>query len=126
MRLIDADALMDWECEKCESDYRQYPDCRECCGVMQRIEDMPTIDAKPVRHGHWIYLGTDIDDLSYGGRLYTPKGICSECSHIYESYRRYDEPIMPDDADFPMWCENCGAKMDAADTDVPTREEGEA
>ena len=36
---------------------------------------------------------------------------CSLCGRIIESYLRFDKPIMPEDADFPHYCPNCGADM---------------
>lgn len=48
MRLIDADSLKDWECEKCEYENKDGYWCRESCGVMQRIDESPTIDEVPV------------------------------------------------------------------------------
>jgi len=62
--------------------------------------------------GHWILLETMKYDLAYGSRIYIPQAKCSCCRHIYESYVRWDEPIMPEDADFPRYCECCGAKME--------------
>ena len=53
------------------------------------IDDAPTVDAVPVRHGHWI-------DRSVIGGI--PKCECSECeteSLIWSSY-----------------CQGCGARMD--------------
>ena len=76
MRLIDADALMKKYGEPCHS-------------FADVIEDMPTIEAEPVRHGRWIY---DINNL-YG---------CSRCFG-----REVISPKKP-----KAYCPNCGAKMD--------------
>lgn len=46
---------------------------------------------------------------------YEPVYECSECGMETESYLRLDEPIMPEDADFPMFCQHCGAKMEESD-----------
>ena len=66
MRLIDADALpkgrVEWE----------------------DIENAPTVDAEPVRHGHWIRLSQDLSE-------------CSVCGYYSRDRGNY--------------C-NCGAKMD--------------
>jgi len=55
------------------------------------VEDAPTIEAEPVRHGQWIP-----DDYEYNH--------CSECGF------EHDEPeyVTP-------YCPNCGANMDSED-----------
>jgi len=79
MRLIDADEI-------------------HCCWLngwlaieRKEIDKLPTVDAKPVRHGKWI-----------GGDL----GYCTACGH---------EGCASDiwDGCTGMYCPNCGAKMDA-------------
>lgn len=61
----------------------------------------PTIDAEPVRHGHWIHLGSNSS-----GELY----MCSVChgcrnpSNMQVYYGRVEIA--------PPFCEMCGAKMD--------------
>ena len=85
-RLIDADALtdklgtfMEWE----------------NAGFVQKcIDDAPTIDAEPAKHGRWIETKND-------SRI---SGHCSSCgweAHLYE-----------DDVIGMPYCPNCGAKMD--------------
>lgn len=63
-----------------------------------------TTDIEPVRHGHWIYIGTDKTD-----NIFT----CSECG------RRIKNPCYETTAivkiRFP-YC-NCGAKMDGKETE---------
>lgn len=83
MRLIDADALLQravphgWSTPLWVSD------------IM--IEDAPTIDAEPVRHGHWI--GKPI--AGYG----TVR--CSACGNVFsENNGKWN------------YCPDCGAKMD--------------
>lgn len=65
-----------------------------------------------VRHGHWTIEDIITYERSYGGTLYEPVYKRSCCGRVTESYVRGDEPIMPEDADFPKFCGNCGAKMD--------------
>lgn len=83
MRLIDADAIK-WRdgTDPCdpwvEMSFVKYDD----------IENMPTIEAEPVRHGTWI---------KSGGNKY-PVYTCSEC--------KYDSNTAT------IHCPNCGAKMD--------------
>lgn len=81
------------------------------------LEDVPSEDVAPVRHGHWIINGVRKYRLSDGETAYVPEYECSWCGFTTESYVRLDEPIMPEDADFPKYCEYCGAKMDGGDTD---------
>lgn len=58
------------------------------------LEDAPTVDAEPVRHGMWVH---DINNL-YG---------CSEC---------LGRETMPPKRLKP-YCPNCGAKMDGGEND---------
>lgn len=55
--------------------------------------------------------------LSCGATAYEPRYRCSRCARITESYVRMDEPIMPDDADFPNFCPWCGADMRPRDNE---------
>ena len=103
MRLIDADALDMYECLR-----SYYGDAWR--DAQKAIDDAPTID--PVEHGHWTIEDIITYERSYGGTLYEPVYKCSCCGRVTESYVRGDEPIMPEDADFPEFCGNCGAKMD--------------
>lgn len=64
-----------------------------------------------MKKGHWIIGDVDEYDLSYGDRIYVPNYKCSCCMWTTESYVRWDEPIMPKDADFPKFCPHCGADM---------------
>lgn len=65
-----------------------------------------------VRHGKWTIEDVHQYKLAHGTTAYEPIYRCSCCGLITESYLRFDEPIMPDDADFPKWCGNCGARME--------------
>ena len=57
--------------------------------VQSAIECLPSIDAEPVRHGHW--------DFNYGNPL-AGNFVCSECLEEFDQCTYY--------------CPNCGAKMD--------------
>lgn len=96
MRLIDADAL------KKEA----YPfSCAigvEYAVTLRRINEVPTVDAEPVRHGTWEMCRKTIkmDFATLTGTYPT----CSLCGH----------------AEFGMdkstpYCPHCGAKMDGED-----------
>ena len=104
-RLVDVDELK-LELKWLEIDTPVYHD------VMSTIDEMPTAEPK---HGHWTIEDIVTYERSYGGTLYEPVYKCSCCGRVTESYVRGDEPIMPEDADFPEFCGNCGAKMEVED-----------
>lgn len=52
--------------------------------VLRIVDEAPTIDAEPVRHGRW--------------ECYLSDPFCSECDEFAETVTNY--------------CPNCGAKMD--------------
>ena len=77
MRLIDADAIpeVSW-------------DPKEEAAFRSTIEEMPTIEAEPVRHGQWEVVDQE-EPRTYG---------CSECKRL---------------ARWPhIYCPNCGARME--------------
>ena len=82
-RLIDADALL---MDNTWAFYDRFGN-RTSAGLA--IEEAPTVDAEPVRHGHWLTSPT--------GWLY-----CSEC----EGEPPCEINVRTD------YCPNCGAKMD--------------
>jgi hypothetical protein len=95
MRLIDADALIEkayWHGEHPDVE-NLYAEGVEAADVSD-IDDAPTIEAEPVRHGRW----EKADNLK-------PK--CSVCGefHLYS---------WPDHKKC-NYCPNCGAKMDGDD-----------
>ena len=112
MRLIDAE-----EAYKVLTDYYHHKTEIQHKALKEAIERVPTVDAEPVRHGHWTIEDIVTYERSYGGILYEPVYKCSCCGRVTESYVRGDEPIMPEDADFPKFCGNCGAKMDEGEED---------
>ena len=90
MRLIDAD-----EIKKREHDVILANGAKHRCFDTTRLYEIPTVDAKPVRHGKWL-CDDDFDE----------NGICSEC--MYDSY----EPVGYVRDEW-KYCPHCGAKMDA-------------
>ena len=56
------------------------------------IDEQPTVDAEPVRHGHWIFNPKDALEMMFT----LPK--CSECGA--------ESPVVGN------YCPHCGAKMD--------------
>lgn len=100
MRLIDADALTEkayW--------HGEHPDVGNpfAEGVeavdMSDIDNAPTIEAEPVRHGRW--EGTA--DGYWNGELVYDIWNCSECG--------FDADGADEKPDW-NYCPNCGAKMD--------------
>lgn len=86
MRLIDADAI---------------PYFGEVYGhdrvtFKARIDTLPTIDAEPVRHGHWIEEGQ-----AYNGDFLIR---CSACRRVLSEAKQIGY--------VRKYCPNCGAKMD--------------
>lgn len=71
MRLIDADALLK--------------------ASTHQVWNAPTIEAEPIRHGHWEH-GKDVIGIYYQ---------CSECGSQYHIGYEFN------------YCPECGAKMDA-------------
>lgn len=89
MRLIDADALEPHEV------YFNYG-CQRIV-YMDDIDEMPTIDAEPVKHGKWIYKEFEPSKVGFY--------VCSECGYV-----AFNEKVC-------HYCYNCGAKMEAKDED---------
>lgn len=54
------------------------------------LENVPSADVAPVRHGRWIDMNTPTEN-------YFPRYKCSVCGH---------------GSDFSNFCPNCGARMD--------------
>lgn len=84
MRLIDADAL------EPSAVYINYGCTRIV--YMDDIDEMPTIEAEPVRHGRWKIIYNN--DIPYMYR-------CSLCGIV-----RIDDG---------KYCPNCGARMDGVE-----------
>lgn len=92
MRMIDADALRDKlqnEIDKATPPYDDVIGSMRCGVRLARniVEDEPTVDAEPVRHGKWIEY-----PISDGMNQ------CSECGVLRFGCSNY--------------CPNCGARMD--------------
>ena len=78
MRLIDADALPKYEGYALSAD-----------AVARAVENAPTVDAEPVRHGHWVQV-VDNRGVHF---------VCSNCGEWeYHQAQKY--------------CGECGARMD--------------
>lgn len=88
MRLIDADRLTRPEIIKM---YYHLPNGDTAIPIID-IENAPTVDAVPVRHGRWEYIP--------GDGKFRAILICSRCRRNVGEYNRFN------------YCPNCGAKMD--------------
>ena len=85
-RLIDANALV----EILDEEYRNDKSISKLLLISfakQILSDAPTVEAKPVKHGHWIEVTSD--DVLWR---------CSVCKELQCCYGRY--------------CSTCGARMD--------------
>ena len=87
MRLIDADRLkvQGWKLNRIV--YGKTTATYE----IKDLDDVPTIEAEPIRHGHWIYK-------EYGYPTALAFYTCSVCGHVQG-------------LDINNYCPNCGAKM---------------
>lgn len=62
------------------------------------IDNQPTIEAEPVRHGRWLPI--EADGYADGAPVWD-KGECSECGHEHDG----EEDTLTD------YCPDCGRKM---------------
>ena len=70
--------------------------------MVRLIEEQPTVDAEPVRHGRWMSFEEYCQKLGADPETYTGGwSFCSECEKPMRSYYGWN------------YCPNCGAKMDA-------------
>lgn len=93
MRLIDADAF--WK------DLELAPDeWAKGRTVKAHIDEAPTIDAEPVRHGFWI------EHTTWNGAFGQIHSECSVCGTIYSCKKG-----SRGDGKGGKFCEECGAKM---------------
>lgn len=99
MRLIDADALK-------ALIIRRRKEAKTLTGIdmVMVVDDAPTVDAAPVKHGQWIPVLNGIDDDT------NPAFDCSECDAMYNKKHNY--------------CPACGAKMDLEEQDAQTEQSG--
>lgn len=90
MRLIDTDALMNAMYHRAfetDGDTMWQSGCWvRYKAIEQVVKEQPSVEAEPVRHGHWIYTPTNL--LGY---------VCSECGN---GMCRFN------------YCPHCGALMD--------------
>lgn len=90
MRLIDADAMFDenhWH-----TTFDKNLDYCDDSDIAEWIDEQPTIDAQPVRHGKWRHLGGD-------------EWCCTVCGEVIYTEGSWEKPTH-------KYCHECGAKMD--------------
>ena len=102
MRIIDADVAVKKILDVRDNDLHiGYPRAFEQ-GVIRKalrcIEETPTLETEPVRHGRWIH---NIADYPQSGWI---EHKCSICEHWQVTNQPTCEHL--------IYCPNCGAKMD--------------
>lgn len=98
-RLIDVDAFKIEFCEKCNNVSCDAPLTNTDCFTMYMLDNAPTVEAEPARHGKWIeWNGMDIPE-NHGRHK------CSICGE-FAIKPKYGEEILT------KRCNNCDAKMD--------------
>jgi hypothetical protein len=75
------------------------------------IENMPTIEAEPVKHGRWVEKKAYEEDRQMGFNFQI---VCSNCDEQNSVLYSFDENSEPTEKYFMRtpWCPWCGAKMD--------------
>lgn len=118
MRMIDADELKEniskYEFTAPNERYKQGGECVLNFYMPKIIDDAPTIDAEPVRHGHIVKKKRVIGGVEHHK--------CPECSHTWQKDKRcqIDEWICSECGkvlahNYTNYCPHCGAKMDLKD-----------
>ena len=80
------------------TDYYHHSTETQHAALREALGRVETVDAVPVVHGRWI----DIDS-----EMYTWKIRCSKCGH--------ERSMMSTGQIYPMYCEDCGTRMDGKD-----------
>ncbi|MCR5143417.1 MAG: hypothetical protein K6C68_13010 [Ruminococcus sp.] len=102
MRLIDADSLYkgieQQKCNACESYNNDKCAACDIADCLRWIDDAPTVEAKPVKHGRWDVH--DVVKILSSGKTLDGFCQCENCGIIMPyHYSEYD------------FCPNCGARM---------------
>lgn len=103
MRLIDADAAKNKvrkEMDNADLDKLSFAICLALINMFDDAEQLPTIEAEPVRHGKWIPVD---------GESPCDEWDCSACRERMTFMYEMDEDDMKEN--FPR-CPKCVAKMD--------------
>ena len=104
--LIERRAALTALCEDCLQKHEGIcPHPASRCVEFRTIKQLPAIEAEPVRHGRWIPI--EYDSYADGAPVWD-KWECSECSHEHSG----------EEDTLTAFCPDCGARMDATDTNV--------
>lgn len=108
MRVIDVDVLKRYMCNKCGErstcEYQGYG-----CSTLADIDEQPTIEAEPVKHGRWIRAEAKGYPVKRPSIWY-----CSECGEkikYNDTLGRYQKTKKTVSQVNPR-CRKCGARMD--------------
>lgn len=122
--LIDRQAALKKMCETCgycerfEKAMRTtHPDfVTDKCNNYKFLAEQPAVEAESVRHGRWVETEPDEDDRKIGIEFSIK---CSKC-HNENSHLDFNEVHEITGKTFwkSRFCPNCGARMDATDTNV--------
>lgn len=97
MRLIDAERLR----ALIVAMYEPFPNICNVNVVLTAIDNAPTIEAEPLKHGRWILIGR--------GRITKSRDLkCSVCGNYF---RVYDDVTLNAGRGDANFCPNCGADM---------------
>ena len=103
MRLIDAEAFLKTEIDRCGS----APLVGTCTSdnkyLSERLKKAPTIEAKPIVHAHWV-TEQEAEEINRYDLTYC----CSACGHCDWDCT---------ESEGFEYCPNCGAKMDEKEND---------
>ncbi len=98
MRLIDADTIFNGEpllvSDKTLDTIRV---------IIEKINNAPTVDAEPVKHGRWLKTGQSFVNPNKFRNYF-----CSECGTDLDEHIRST----------PNYCPHCGAKMDEVTNEI--------
>ena len=94
---INREAIMKFPIRKdhCDKEHANGHFINGIESVLEYVENLPSADVAPVRHGRWVDAYPDIEPNPMF--MY---GICSECE--------FEQGI----SKYLNYCPNCGAKMD--------------
>lgn len=109
LELIDRQAALKKMCEACghceklEKSMRlTHPDfVANKCNSYKSLAEQPTVEAEPVRHGRWKCIG-EYEEFNEEMADY----LCESCGYVISRLKNQK----------PKFCEGCGARMDATDT----------
>ena len=103
MRLIDAEAFLKTEIDRCGSAPLVGTWTSDNKYLSERLKKAPTIEAKPIVHAHWV-TEQEAEEINRYDLTYC----CSTCGHCDWDCT---------ESEGFEYCPNCGAKMDGKEND---------